>query len=224
MLLSALSSGNIIVIIMSVMASLFLVFCVIPLHEYAHGWMAYKMGDNTAKLRGQLTLNPLAHIDPIGAILIVLIGFGWGRPVPIDERNFKNPRKGILLTALAGPVSSLLLGWLLLFIMTIFNHIPVLSGTILGVAINTFFSVSAQISIYIAVLNLLPVPPFDGFGVLSVFLTDRQYYKMVANQQLISTIVIVLLVTGILSRPLSWLAGFIINFFLFMSNLPFSLF
>lgn len=224
MLLSAIGSGNIIVILMSVLASLFLVFCVIPMHEYAHAWMAYKMGDKSIKLRGRLTMNPLAHIDPIGAIMIALIGFGWGRPTPVDERNFKDPRKGIALTALAGPVANLLLGFVLLFIATAFYSLSGIVDTILGVAIYNFLYISAQITIYLAVLNLLPIPGFDGFSVLSVFLTDKQYYTVMANQQIVFIVVIVLLFSGLLSKPLSLIANLIIQLFITISALPFALF
>ena len=224
MLLSAISSGNIVVILMSVLASLFLVFCVIPMHEYAHAWMAYKMGDKSIKLRGRLTMNPLAHIDPVGAIMIALIGFGWGRPTPVDERNFKDPRKGIALTALAGPVANLLLGFVLLFIATAFYSLSGIVETILGVAIYNFLYISAQITIYLAVLNLIPIPGFDGFSVLSVFLTDKQYYTIMANQQMISLVVIVLLFSGMLSKPLSLIADLIIQLFITISALPFMLF
>ncbi len=224
MLISAISSGNIVVILMSILASLFLVFCVIPMHEYAHAWMAYKMGDKSIKLRGRLTMNPLAHIDPVGAIMIALIGFGWGRPTPVDERNFKDPRKGIALTALAGPVANLLLGFVLLFIATAFYNISGIVETILGVAIYNFLYISARITIYLAVLNLLPIPGFDGFSVLSVFLTDKQYYAIMANQQIISMVVIVLLFSGMLSKPLSLVADLIIQLFTTISALPFMLF
>lgn len=224
MLLSAISSGNIVVILMSVLASLFLVFCVIPMHEYAHAWMAYKMGDKSIKLRGRLTMNPLAHIDPVGAVMIALIGFGWGRPTPVDERNFKDPRKGIALTALAGPVANLLLGFVLLFIATAFYTLSGIVETILGVAIYNFLYISAQITIYLAVLNLIPIPGFDGFSVLSVFLTDKQYYTVMANQQMISLVVIVLLFSGMLSKPLSLIADLIIQLFITISALPFMLF
>ncbi len=224
MLLSAIGSGNIVVILMSVLASLFLVFCVIPMHEYAHAWMAYKMGDKSIKLRGRLTMNPLAHIDPVGAIMIALIGFGWGRPTPVDERNFKDPRKGIALTALAGPVANLLLGFVLLFITTAFYNLSGIVETVLGVAIYNFLYISAQITIYLAVLNLIPIPGFDGFSVLSVFLTDKQYYTIMANQQIISMVVIVLLFSGMLSKPLSLIADLIIQLFITVSALPFVLF
>lgn len=221
MLLSAVRSGNILYIFISILASLFLVFCVIPLHEYAHAFAAYKMGDNTAKLQGRLKLNPLLHIDPLGALMIVLTGFGWGRPCPIDSRNFKDHRKGMILTAIAGPLSNLLLGWLLIFISVVFSNVSALANTVIGYALYNFFHISAEISIYLAVLNLLPIPPLDGFRVLSVFLSDKAYYTVMANQQIISIIVIVLLFSGILTMPLSLLAGLFIDFFTALSALPF---
>ena len=110
MLLSLIRSGNvnIISIIVYIISSLMVIFLVMPLHEWAHGFVAYKLGDRTAKYQGRLTLNPLAHIDYLGAAMILLIGFGWAKPVPVDPRNFKNPKRDMALTALAGPVSNLL--------------------------------------------------------------------------------------------------------------------
>lgn len=96
----------------------FVVFCTLPIHEYAHAWMSTRLGDDTARLSGRLTLNPLAHIDPIGAVMILLIGFGYAKPVPVNMRNFKNPKRDMALTALAGPVSNLLMA---LFFMVIYN-------------------------------------------------------------------------------------------------------
>ena len=95
-------------ILMQILATLFVIFCILPLHEYAHGWMAERLGDHTARYAGRLTLNPLASLDPIGALFLLLFGFGWAKPVPVDTRNFKKPKRDMALTALAGPVSNLL--------------------------------------------------------------------------------------------------------------------
>ena len=110
MLLTMIRSGNmdIISIIVYIISSLMVIFLVMPLHEWAHGFIANKLGDRTAKLQGRLTLNPLAHIDYLGAAMILLIGFGWAKPVPVDPRYFKKPKRDMALTALAGPVSNLL--------------------------------------------------------------------------------------------------------------------
>ena len=110
MILSMIRSGSVDIIsaIVYIISSLMVIFLVMPLHEWAHGFVAYRLGDRTAKLQGRLTLNPLAHIDYIGAAMILLIGFGWAKPVPVDPRYFKKPKRDMALTALAGPVSNLL--------------------------------------------------------------------------------------------------------------------
>lgn len=95
-------------ILMQIVAVLFVIFCILPLHEFAHGWVAYKLGDNTAKYQGRLTFNPIASVDPLGALFLLLFGFGWAKPVPVNPNNFKNPKRGMAITALAGPVSNLL--------------------------------------------------------------------------------------------------------------------
>ena len=116
MLLRAFRTGEPMYIIIALLAAAFLVFCVIPLHEFAHAWAADRQGDDTPRNSGRLTLSPMAHVDPIGGILIALIGFGWGKPTPVNPRNFRNQRWGEVLVAAAGPASNLLLGWLFLFI------------------------------------------------------------------------------------------------------------
>ncbi len=225
MLLSALrqaaSTGNYLPVVAAILASVFLVFFVIPVHEFAHAWMAYRLGDNTAKNSGGLTLNPLAHIDPLGAILIALIGFGWGKPTPINPNNFKNRRRGIAITSAAGPLSNLLFGWLFLFLGLIVTKIPALDGTRLEMILYWFFLYAGEISIYLAVLNLLPIPPFDGFGIVDGLLPRNASYWIATHQQTISLVVIVLLFTNVLTRPLSWIAGFIMQFFMWISSLPF---
>ena len=95
-------------IVAQVVSIVFVILCILPLHEFAHGWVANKLGDPTAKLAGRLTLNPLASVDPVGTVALILFGFGWAKPVPVDSRYFKKPRRDVALTALAGPVSNLL--------------------------------------------------------------------------------------------------------------------
>ena len=97
------------VVLMTILALLVTIFVILPIHEWAHGFIAYKLGDKTAKYSGRLTLNPLKHIDPLGAAWMILFRFGWAKPVPVDARNFKNPKVGLALTALAGPVSNLII-------------------------------------------------------------------------------------------------------------------
>lgn len=210
-------------ILIALLAAAFLVFCVIPLHEFAHAWAADKQGDPTPRSYGRLTLNPMAHIDPIGGVLIALIGFGWGKPTPVNPRNFRNQRWGEVLVAAAGPASNLLLGWFFLFVETAINHISSIQGSILQLSISTFFEYAATISIFLAVLNLLPIPMFDGWHILEGLLPNggKAQQWVLRNQRTLYIVIIVLLFTGILSYPVSLLSEFVIRFFAWLSALPF---
>ncbi len=139
-------------------------------HEYAHGWTAYKLGDPTAKAEGRLTLNPIKHIDPIGALCMVLFRFGWSKPVPINEYNFEKRELGTALTALAGPVSNFILALITGLINLVFK--PDLS-TIFGAILFTF----ASVNISLAVFNLIPIPPLDGHKIVRAILPRKiRYY------------------------------------------------
>ena len=111
-------------VVAQVLALIFVIVCILPLHELAHGWVAYKLGDPTAKLERRLTLNPLASVDPIGTVWLFLFGFGWAKPVPIDARYFKNPKLGMALSALAGPVANLLCGLVGMVLFKILAYSP----------------------------------------------------------------------------------------------------
>ena len=143
MILSMIRSGSVDIIsaIVYIISSLMVIFLVMPLHEWAHGFVAYKLGDRTAKLQGRLTLNPLAHVDYIGAAMILLIGFGWAKPVPVDPRYFKKPKRDMALTALAGPVSNLLAA---IVSGLIFNIIM----TIL-IKANAYYSIEGSFMLYV---------------------------------------------------------------------------
>ncbi len=225
MLFSALASGDKLTIVVTIVAAVFLILVSIPLHEAAHSWIAYKLGDKSQKAQGRLTLNPFVHIDPVGALMIVLIGFGWGRPASVDSRKFKDPKKGLALVALFGPLSNLLVGWLFIFIETaIVKLAPNLLLLDIGQAIAIFLQICAEISIWLGVLNLLPIPLFDGFTILSAFLPPETEIKIAEKQGMISIIVIILLFAGILTWPIEFISNFVIKFFYFISALPFNLF
>lgn len=225
MLLSALFSGSIIEIVVTLVAAVFLVFVCIPLHEVSHAFVAYKLGDKSIKYQGRLTLDPLAHIDPVGAVMIALIGFGWGKPCPVDSRNFKKPKRDLALVAAAGPLSNLVLGFVFLFFYAMVEVLfPNFANIVLGQAVGIFLYTTAQISIWLGVLNLLPIPMFDGFTILRAFLKPETEYKILANQQIISLVIIILLFSGILTTPISWVSSFLIKFFYFISALFFGLF
>lgn len=204
MIFDILRNGFTIQTFINLLVRVFIIFSVLPFHEYAHALLATKQGDPTAKLSGRLTLNPLAHIDPIGALMIIVAGFGYAKPVPVNVRNFKDPKKGMAITALAGPVSNLLLA----FISIVFMNIVALmsNGTVVQVTL-LFLYYNAVININLAVFNLLPIPPLDGSRLLAVILPDKYYYKVMQNERMLMIIILVLIFTGILTRPLIFLSG-----------------
>ena len=134
-------------------------------HEFAHAWMASKCGDNTAARKGRLTLNPMAHLDVMGSMMILFVGFGWAKPVPVDGRNLKNPRVDMMKVAAAGPLSNLLLAMLAGMLFRLLNGTGLLSESIYLLII--YFT---QINIALAVFNLIPVAPLDGSQIFSAYL------------------------------------------------------
>jgi len=139
----------------------------LTVHEFAHAWTANLLGDPTAKIRGRITLNPLKHLDPMGTIMIFLAGFGWGKPVPVNPMNLKNPKRDDLIISLAGPASNL-------FIAIIFSSFQIFATNMM---LNTILSVIVELNIILAVFNMLPIPPLDGSSVVKYFLTPSQTAK-----------------------------------------------
>ena len=137
-------------------------------HEFAHAWMASKCGDNTAARMGRLTLNPMAHLDVMGSMMILFVGFGWAKPVPVDGRNLKNPRVDMMKVAAAGPLSNLLLAMLAGMVFRLLNGTGLLSESIYLLIL--YFT---QINIALAVFNLIPVAPLDGSQIFSAYLMRK---------------------------------------------------
>ena len=159
----------------------------LTLHEFAHGYVAYKLGDNTAKSLGRLSLNPMQHLDLFGAICLVLFHFGWAKPVPIDPRNFKNPRRGFAITALAGPLTNIVIAFFasFLYLLCLYNLKETNSLFLNNLQVNTvlFLMYFFSINIGLGIFNLIPVPPFDGSRILNVILPERLYFKVMKYEK-----------------------------------------
>ncbi len=173
----------------SLIMSLLSVLLVLPLHELAHGYIAYKLGDPTAKSLGRLTLNPIKHLDPIGALSLIFFRVGWARPVPINPRYFKKPRRDMALVALAGPLSNLILAFLLvpawlglrnLFIATYVSG--AFLSRFLSVIID-FIGILHIINLSLAIFNLIPIPPLDGSRILSALLPPKANMWIYRNER-----------------------------------------
>lgn len=200
---------------------LFVIFCTMPIHEYAHALIATKLGDQTPRLSGRLTLNPMAHISPLGALMIILCGFGYAKPVSVNPRNFKDSKKGMALTAIAGPISNLILGFVFTFISA---AISCFEYSTITNAFYSFFIFAAVININLAVFNLLPIPPLDGSRILQLLIPAKYYYKFLEYERYVTIVVFILILTGVLSKPLSIMSNTIFEIFSFIANLPFRLF
>lgn len=143
----------------------------IIVHELAHGWVAYRMGDPTAKWHGRLTLNPLKHLDPIGTVMLFLFGFGWAKPVPVNLNNIDDHRKGLILVSSAGIIANIIFAFLAILVYRILSPSP--DGPL-----GTMLYYLAQINIMLAAFNLIPIPPLDGSKILAGFMSERAQYLM----------------------------------------------
>ena len=188
----------------------------LTLHELAHAYVAYRLGDNTAKNMGRLTLNPIKHIDPIGLIMFVVVGFGWAKAVPVNYLNFENPKRGMAITAFAGPMTNLIIAFVAVFIhvVTYVFNAPFL--------MQMFFSGLAQINAVLVVLNMLPIPPLDGSKILNALLDDRTYDKILRYERFGMILLMILLFTGQLTGVLFTARNAILELFYRICLLPFS--
>lgn len=213
--------------IVNLLITVFCVFLSLSIHEFFHGYAAYKLGDGTAKYMGRLNLRPSSHLDPIGAICLFLFGFGWANPVPVNPANFKikSRKLGMVIASLAGPVSNLILAFvalLLLNIMNLFsyNAIGVLASAVS--VLNAVFISLIYMNVGLAVFNLLPIPPLDGSKILSAVLPGRIYFKIMQYERYGFIILLLILNLPVFSNMLTIVQSGIIRFFIgIIELLPF---
>ena len=201
----------------SMVATLLAVLMAITFHETGHGYIAYRLGDPTAKNQGRLTLNPIAHLDPIGALMMFVFGFGWAKPVPVNPFYFEGDRtKGMMLVSVAGPLTNLIISFAAYFIYVAgsgFAAIPFLS---------IFLSTTVTLNIYLAVFNLIPIPPLDGSKILAGLLPKATAYKFLNTVEQYGFLILMLLIffniTDMIMVPV---ANVILSFFTFILQLIF---
>ncbi len=208
-------------IIIYALSSFAVILLTMPIHEFAHGFIATRLGDPTPHYQGRLTLNPFAHIDYVGALCIILFGVGWAKPVSVNPRNFKNAKFGMALTALAGPVANILMATASLLLGNVV--IAFLPAGFSGY-IYSFFSLVASTNIFLAVFNLIPVPPFDGSRILFAVLPDKYYFKVMQYERIIMFALLLIIATDVLDAPLQVVSSFIYGIISFITSLPFILF
>lgn len=235
--------------VVSLLSILFVIFCTMPVHEAAHAYTAHKLGDNTAKSFGRLTLNPIKHINYIGALLILLFKFGWAEPVPVNQWNLRKPKRDMALIAAAGPISNILMAIVLMIMVNIVDYVSGFYGITISIGIDIttglttltysgssdltfkifyyviiFLSTAANINLYLAAFNLIPIPPLDGSRIIGAFLPDRIYYKLQSFEQYTFVIVIALAATGVLSSTIGFISDNVYNVIDYIVTLPFSIF
>ena len=197
----------------------------ITFHELSHGFIAWRLGDNTAKDLGRLTLNPIKHIDIFGLIMMALFKFGWAKPVPVNMMNFKHPKRYMAVTALAGPVSNILLAIVVMLIyglvVTPLSTDPssMTAGTITMIMLYN----TAYISVALAVFNFLPIPPLDGSKVLFSLVSDNLYYKLMRYERFGMILLIIIITTNVFGDTIGRATATLFGKLAFFANASYKL-
>ena len=207
-------------IVISLLVCIPVAMLALSVHETAHGYVAYKLGDPTARSMGRLSLNPLKRFDLFGFISFVLLGYGWAKPVPINPRYFKDPKKGMAISAAAGPLSNLALaiifailyGSSLKFLMTV--SFPNETTLLMAEAFLSLLYVGVSLNVSLMVFNLIPVPPFDGSRIFLSFLPPKYYWKIMQYERYIYMAFLILLVVGVFDKPISIARNFVLDLIL----------
>lgn len=209
-------------IIIYILSTLAVVFLTLPVHEFAHALTAVTLGDQTPRYQGRLTVNPFAHIDYTGMLCMVLLGVGWAKPVQINARNFKNPKGGMAITAAAGPIANLIMALVAMIIVNILSLFPTAGVTVYYFELFVYYV--ANMNVYLAVFNFIPIPPLDGSRLLSALLPDRIYYKLMRYEQYSFIILMVLIFA--LNRagfdPIGFISRYVLSGIAYLAHLPFS--
>lgn len=190
--------------LLSLLVRALVLFTAFPVHESAHALTAHWLGDDTAKDQGRISLNPFKHINLFGALFMLFVGVGAAKPVPINASKFKKPKVGMAVSALAGPVSNLLLAYLSMILYRFLYSISYLNGSDLSILLYVF-QYAAILNIGLAVFNLLPIPPLDGSRIVTMFLPDKSYFGIMKNEKYIFIALFILIFSGLLDRPLYFL-------------------
>ncbi len=214
--------------------SLPVILMALSVHESAHGYAAYKLGDPTARNLGRITLNPIKHFDLIGLLSMMLVHFGWAKPVPIIARNFKNPRRDMAITGAAGPLSNVLLAFLHLLVLRVVLTLVApayvdgeiyqfllayvsgesftgsLGFTVMSIIVYLLY-LGVVMNIVLAIFNLIPIPPFDGSRIFYVFLPPKVYFGIMKYERIIMIVFFILLILGVLDGPLGYVENLVLD-------------